>query len=458
MLNNKNILDKVRKIHFVGIGGSGMCPMAEILKNQGYDITGSDIYASDTLERIKEYGIPVFMDHKKENINGAELVVYSAAIKKDNPEIVAAIAKELPVVERSEMLGMLTSRYKNAIAVSGTHGKTTTTAMITQILTNGEKDPTSIIGGKLSFIGGNSRIGKSENIICEACEYVDSFLQLEPNVAVILNVDADHLDYFKTMDNIIKSFNQFAQQTRNLIVVNGDDQNAMKTVEGATAKVVTFGLSDKCDFYASSIFEDTGESQSFKMINDGQEIAQITLNVPGKHNIYNALAAAVVSYLLGVERVAIEQSLREFIGVHRRFEIIGEHRNVLVVDDFAHHPTELIATLDAAKSMGYNRVLAVFQPHTYSRTYMLLDDFANALSIADKVIISEILPVREENIYNIHAKDLVDKIDGAFYISTFEEIADFVNEIAQPGDLVITMGGGNVYLCANMIFDKLQNS
>jgi UDP-N-acetylmuramate--alanine ligase len=454
-----DVLSKVKKIHFVGIGGSGMCPIAEILHHKGFELTGSDTNESDTLERIRSYGIPVTMGQKAENINGTELVVYTAAVKADNPELVAAREKGIPTVERSVMLGIVSSRYPNSIAVSGTHGKTTTTALITQILINAGIDPTAVIGGKLPFIGANGRVGKSGTIVCEACEYVDTFLQLTPAVSVILNVDGDHLDYFGTVENIIKSFHQFAEQTTKVLVVNGDDENSMKAVNGITnASIITFGLKSNNDYCAENIAGTKGAREHFSVIKHGKKLAEVTLSIPGKHNIYNALAAFAVADYMGVDPAGIAASLHQFTGVHRRFEILGEFNGITVADDFAHHPTELTATLTAAEHMGFNRVWAVFQPHTYSRTYMLLDDFAKALLIPEKVVLSEILAVREVNTYNIYAKDLADKVPGSVWFKTFDEITDYVVANAQAGDLILTLGGGDVYKCANQIVNRYKNA
>lgn len=455
-LNNIDLLNNVKKIHFVGIGGSGMCPMAEILNKEGFEITGSDIYESDTLERIKALHIPVYIGHKKENVLGKDLIVYTAAVKRNNPELLAAQEFNIPAIERSVMLGLVTKRYSKSIAVSGTHGKTSTTAMITQILTTGKADPTAIIGGKLPFIGGNSRVGKSDIIVCEACEYVDTFLQLHPYISVILNIDADHLDYFGSLENIKKSFNKFGNQTSGLIIYNGDDKNSFDTVNDINIKKLSFGLNENNDYYAKDITTKSGAKMSFSLMKKGQKLCDIKLNVPGKHNIYNALAAAVVADYLSIDTEFIKKALSEFTGVHRRFEILGNPNDIVVADDFAHHPTEITAILNSAMSMGFNTVWAVFQPHTYSRTAILINDFAKALSIADKVIISEILAVREENTYNIYSKDLGEKVPNSVCIDSFEDITEYIKNNAKPGDLVLTMGGGNVYKCANMILKSLN--
>lgn len=451
----EDILDRVKRIHFVGIGGSGMCPLAEILHSRGFSLSGSDVYESDTLQRIYTYGIPVARGHKKENVDGAELVVYSAAIKDDNPELVAARAQNIPTLERCEMLGLLTKKYKNSVAISGTHGKTSTTAMLTQILLQGGKDPTSIIGGKLPLLNGNSCVGKSEIIVCEACEYVDSFLCLNPSVSVILNIDEDHLDYFKNLENIQRSFKKFAQQTTDALIINGDDENTVNAVTGLDIKTISFGCSPKNDYYAANV-ELNGVNSSFALMRGEEKLADISLKVPGMHNVLNALAAAVAAHYLGVGAEKIAQSLAEFTGVHRRFEILGSVNDIVVADDFAHHPTELTAVLTAAKSMNFKRVWAVFQPHTFSRTAMLLDEFAESLSTADNVVLSEILAVREVNTYNISSQDLARKIPGCVCLDTFEQITDFMQNSAKPGDLILTLGGGNVYKCANMILSALQ--
>lgn len=457
--NYTHLLDNVKRIHFVGIGGSGMCPLAEILHNAGYEITGSDMAESDTLERIRSYGIPVTMGHKPENVNGADLVVYTAAVKLDNPELVSAKTQNIPAIERCIMLGAVVEKYKKSIAVSGTHGKTTTTSMITQILTMSNLDPTAIIGAKLPFIGGNSRVGKSDYIVCEACEYVDTFLHIYPEMAVILNVDEDHLDYFGTLDRIKQSFKKFLGQTSSYVIINGDDANSMECVNDimneGSRKIVTFGFGKTNNFRA----EITGESSvcdSFDLYYNGEKITSIKLKIPGKFNVMNALAAAAASITLGVNPNDVSKALSEFRGAHRRFEVLGEPCGITVADDFAHHPTELNATLTTAMSMGYKNVWAIFQPHTYSRTYKFLNEFAQVLSIPDHVILSEILPVRETNTYNIYSKDLAEKIDGCVWFKTFEEIADYVIKKASPGDLIITIGGGNVYMCANMIMKKLS--
>ncbi len=455
-MNYDSLMNKIKRIHFIGIGGSGMCPLAEILRSEGYELSGSDMNEGETLDRIKSYGIPVFMGHDAKNIEGAELIVYSAAIKENNPERKAAVEKGIPCIERSVMLGIVTRRYKRSIAVSGTHGKTTTTAMLSQILIGSGFDPSAIIGGKLPFIGGNSYVGKSDIIVCEACEYVDTFLELNPYMSIILNIDADHLDYFKNLDNIKKSFNKFAHQTTGLLIINGDDENTLDAVSDVEIEKITYGFGDNCDYRAVNVNADKGVHEQFDIIYKGEKLTNVKLIVPGKHNVYNALAAAAAAHCLGATANEISENLHKFGGVHRRFEILGTPDGITVADDFAHHPTELTATLTAAMNMGFNKVWAIFQPHTFSRTAMLLDDFAEALKIPDIAIISDILPVRETNTYNIHSTDLGAKVPGSVCLDTFEEITDYVCKHAKEGDLILTMGGGNVYMCANMIYKQLK--
>lgn len=450
--NEISTLSNIKKIHFIGIGGSGMFPLANVLHLQGFELTGSDTYESDTLKKVKNLNIPVFNVHSKDNISNQDLVVFSAAIKEDNPEIQEALKKNIPIIERSYLLGMIFKKFKNSIGVSGTHGKTTTTAMISSILIDAQLDPTCIIGGTLPKINSNSCAGKSDIIVAEACEYVDSFLWLNPEISVITNVDEDHLDYFKTFENIKNSFKKYANKTHRLIVVNGDNLPSRECTQEATADKIFFGLDNKNDFYASNISFSKNQCARFDIISKSKEIiTSISLKVPGKHNIYNALAAFCTCLSFGIAPEKIKSSLENFSGVHRRFEILACKKGITVADDFAHHPTEIKTTLESAVKMGYKRVWAIFQPHTYSRTYMFLDDFAKSLSIAQKVIVSEILPVRETNIYNIHSKNLTDKIPQSIYLSTFEEICDYVVKNAELGDLIITLGGGNVYKCANMI-------
>lgn len=456
MTINPDILNKVTRIHFVGIGGSGMCALAEIMHSRGYELTGSDNNESDTLSRIKSLGIPVHMQHKAENIGNAELVVHTAAVHDDNVELIEARKRGIPVINRAQLLGLLADRYKETIAVSGTHGKTTTTCMLTQILLTAGLDPTAIIGGKLPLIGGNSRIGHTELMTCEACEFNDSFLNIHPAVSIILNIDNDHLEYFKTLDNLIAHFNTFAGQTSKAVIYNGDDENTCKAVENTNIQKISFGFSEGCKYRAVNVGMEEGSHSDFDILRDGTKIAAVKLKIPGRHNIMNALAAAAAADFVGASAKSIEKGLNEYMGAGRRFEILGKVNGITIADDYAHHPTELEATLTAAKEMGYKRVWAVFQPFTYSRTVMLMDDFARVLQIADRVVLSEIMGSREVNTYNVYSKDLAAKIPGCVWFPTFEEIADYVLENASDGDLVITLGCGDIYKAAKIMLHKAQ--
>ena len=448
------IIDKVKRIHMIGIGGSGMCPLAEILNSKGYILTGSDNNESDPLKRVKALGVKVFMGHAAENIEGAELVVYSAAISKENPEIVEAEKRGIPTMERSHLLGAITRKYDNVIGVCGTHGKTSVTSMITQILILNKKDPTAVIGGKLPLINSNGIAGKSETMVCESCEFVDTFLQLSPDVTVLLNIDNDHLDYFKTMDNLILSFHKFVSMGK-LCYVNGDDGLAMKAVNGIEGKVVTFGFSDNNAYSAKNIA--SGKyGFSFDAYKNGEKLERIELHIPGRHNVLNALSAFAVAYDMGVETAGIKTALEKFTGAGRRFEFLGEYGGFVLADDYAHHPTEITATLTAAKNLDYNRVIAVFQPFTFSRTALLKDEFIKALSIADKVILTPIMGSREKNTYGISSEDLKAGLNDAVIVDGFENIANTIIETAQKGDLVITMGGGDIYKAAYIVKEKLQ--
>lgn len=448
------IITQVRHIHMIGIGGSGMCPLAEILHSKGYIVTGSDNNESDPLERIKKLGIKVFMGHKAENINGAGLIVYSAAISKDNPELQAAADKGIPTMERSHLLGALTRKFSNVIGVCGTHGKTTVTSMITQILILNKCDPSAVIGGKLPLINSNGITGKSETLVCESCEFVDTFLQMSPDTAVLLNIDNDHLDYFKTMDNMILSFHKFIKMSSKAYI-NGDDKLVLKAADGIDSQIITFGFSDKNDFYAENVIPGKF-GFCFDIMNKGRKIINIELHVPGKHNVLNGLAAFAVCFDEGVDPSGIKDAIEKFTGAGRRFEFLGEYNGFTLADDYAHHPTEIKATLNAAKQLSYNRVIAVFQPFTFSRTALLKDEFVDALSIADKVILTPIMGSREVNTYGISSEYIAERLKDAVIVDGFENIADKIIETAKPNDIVITMGGGDIYKAAHIVQKRLS--
>lgn len=453
---NDTLLEGKKHIHFIGIGGSGMFPLAQILHEEGYYLTGSDNNPSDTLELVKQLGIPVAMGQRAENVEGADLIVYTAAIMNDNPELIAAKASGVPTIERSVLLGIITRCYPNAICVCGTHGKTTTSCMITQILLDGGLDPTAVIGGKLPEIGGNGRVGRSDTLVCESCEFVDTFLKLSPDTAVVLNIDEDHMDYFKTMDRLVASFHQFCSMASKQIIANGDDPEVLLALEGIDKPVITFGWSDQNEYYPLDVTTHKSIHTSFTLMHRGEELGRLDLFVPGLHNVLNAIAAAVAAMEAGATFAQVKSGLTAFHGAGRRFEILGEAGGITIADDYAHHPTEIRATLTAAKEMDFRRVIAVHQPFTYSRTKALLQDFADVLSIADQVVLSEIMGSREKNTFQIYSKDLAAKIEGSVWFPTFEEIAAYVVSIAKPGDLILTLGCGDIYKAAKMIRAKLQ--
>lgn len=444
-------MDDFNKIHFIGVGGAGMYPMAKILKEKGYSVSGSDACESDNTKMLRDIGMKIFIGHSVDNIpEGTDLVVFSAAVKEENIELRKARESNLKVIDRAQMLEILTDLYKNKVAVSGTHGKTTTTGLLTQILVMSEKDPTAIIGGKLPLINGNGINGNSDIVVCEACEYVDSFLGLNPRISIVLNIDLDHLDYFKNLDNIKKSFHNFMNKSEEIVIINGDSENVLDASKDVNKKIISFGLGHNNDYYADNIDSDK-MYQKFDLMHKNKKITTIELNIPGKHNIYNALASIVASICLDVDINDIKKSIKAFKGVHRRFEHVGNKNGIEIIDDFAHTPAEIEATINTASKLGYNKVFVVFQPHTYSRTLTLFDDFVKVLSLPDKTILAPIYASREVNTGNISSKDLADKIEGAIYLDTFEEISEFVLENLKPNDLLLTVGAGDVYKCGDII-------
>ncbi len=455
------LLKKVKRVHFIGIGGSGMCPLAEIMHKEGYILSGSDNNETDTLARIRSLGIPVTMGQKAENIRGAEMIIYTAALLKDNPELVAAKESGIPTFERSKLLGAVTRMYPNALCVSGTHGKTTTCSMLTQVLIESGFDPTAVIGGKLPLTGSNGIVGHSKHMVCESCEFVDTFLDLTPDVAVILNVDEDHLDYFKTMDNLKSSFIKFASSATKVIIYNGDDENTIEVTRRAADRsgkpVISFGLKEGNDFQASNITNEN-EYFSFDVIEKGKNLGRVTLGIPGKHNVYNALAVIACSLFSGVDFDSCAKGIADFSGAGRRFEKLAEINGITIIDDYAHHPLELEVTLRTAMDMGFNSVYAVFQPFTYSRTAMLFDDFVRVLSIPDHCVMTEIMGSREVNTYGIHTSQLAEKIDGSVWFNTFEEVARYVVDKALPGDCIITLGCGDIYKAAKIMIKLLKEN
>lgn len=436
-----------------------MCPLAEILISEGYKISGSDNNESDNLVKLRSLGVPVHMGQKAENIKGAEMIVYTAALLPDNPELVAAKESGIPTFERSKLFGAISRLYPDCIGICGTHGKTTVTSMLTQIYITCGKDPSAVIGGTLPLIGSHGRVGKSDTLICEACEFVDTFLDLSPDTAVILNIDEDHLDYFKTLDNLILSFHKFASMATKAVIYNGDDANTLKAVKDCGEKdKITFGFEKTNDFYPENITMTRGAFPKFTAMHKGEVLGEVQLGVPGTHNVLNALAAIAVSVYGGIEAKEAIKAIEQFRGAGRRFEFLAEEKGITIADDYAHHPAELKVTLEAAMAMDFNEVWAVFQPFTYSRTYTLMDDFAEVLKIPQHTVMTEIMGSRERNTYNVYTSQLAEKIPGSVWFNTFEEVADYVVSHAKPGDLVITLGCGDIYKAAKMMIKKLRKN
>ncbi|MEG1175709.1 MAG: UDP-N-acetylmuramate--L-alanine ligase [Ruthenibacterium sp.] len=452
---NSKLLDGKMKLHFVGIGGSGMFPLVQILHAVGYEISGSDVNEGDIIDRERKMGISVTMGHAAANVHGAELVVYTAAVTKDNPELAEAKRLGIETVERSVLLGYVTNTYPHPICIAGTHGKTTTTAMITQVMVMAGKDPAAIIGGKLPLIDAYGRYGTGKEIVVEACEFSNTFLRMSPFYSVILNIDADHMEFFKTMDNLKDSFRKFSLLTQNAIIANIDDMNTVEVVSQVDRHVVTFGRNSIADYRGVNITEYRPSFFSFEIEVMGVKQEHIELNMPGEHNVYNALAAYAAACMAGCTPNDCKRGIEAFKGAGRRFEFLGEVNGITIADDYAHHPTELKATLTAAKEMGYQRVWAVFQPFTYTRTERLLDDFAQVLQIADKVVMTEIMGSRERaEDYTVRTKDLAAKIPDSVWFNTFDEVVAHVMKNAQPGDLVITLGCGDIYKAARMMMQQ----
>jgi UDP-N-acetylmuramate--alanine ligase len=456
----KNVL-KFRHIHFIGIGGSGMYPLAQILNKNGCFLTGSDNNETETLAAVRKMGIKVFLGQAAENIAGADLIVYSAAIAESNPELIAARASGAVVMERAELLGLMSAEYSSAVCVSGTHGKTTVSSMITEIFVCGGYDISAVIGGKLPSIGGSGIAGSSDVFVIESCEYSNTFLRLSPDIAIILNVDRDHLDYFGTFENLKKSFRKFADNASKVIIANGDDPNTTDTLRGINKPIITFGRSEKNDFYPSEITKISPFTTRFTVIKNGAPLCEVTLNVPGEHNVVNAVAAAAAADYCGVKPSEIAAGLESFRGAARRFEKFGEVRGITVVDDYAHHPAEIDAVLTAALDMGYSRVWAVHQPFTFSRTAMLKDEFADVLKKADKCVLACIRGGREVNTYGIKTADLAALIPGCVWFDNenqdenFALIVDYIKENARPGDLIITLGCGDSNKIARQLVTAL---
>lgn len=438
-------------VHFIGIGGISMSGLAEILMKEGFTVSGSDNKESSLTDHLTDKGAVIFYGQKASNIiDGINVVVYTAAIHEDNEEFMEAKRQGLPMLSRAELLGQLMTNYDTPIAVSGTHGKTTTTSMLSHIFLAGDMDPTISVGGILKAIHGNIRVGSSGLFVTEACEYTNSFLHFFPKISVILNIDADHLDFFKDLDDIRHSFRLFAEllPEDGTLVINGDIENLSYITDGLACRVVTFGREASLDYSASDIQYDEQGNASFDLIRHGIPSGHVTLSVGGEHNVYNALSAIAVADLLGVSAETIQEGLLSFHGTDRRFEYKGEFNGITVIDDYAHHPTEIEATLKSAAHYPHRELWCIFQPHTYTRTKALFDEFAQALSHTDHLILADIYAARETDTLGISSEQLARAAASygcdAIYLPSFYEIEKYVRDHCQSGDLLITMGAGDV--------------
>ncbi len=435
-------------IHMVGIGGISMSALAHMLKYFGYRISGSDRCETEITKKLTAASIDVAIGHSASNITKPDLVCYTAAIPMNNPELVKARSLGIPVMERAELLGQLMKRYQYPIAISGTHGKTTTTSMLSLVLLEAQSDPTILVGGELPQIGGNYKIGSDKYLVFEACEYVESFLHFHPYISVITNIEEDHMDYFADLNHIITAFVSFARLNSPLgcIIVCSDDKNIQSVVQNIDGRIVKYGLFSKNnDFYADNISMTKSQKTHMEVYAYGDHIIDLELSVHGDHNVRNALAAFAAAWEMGVDKEAIKRGLESFGGAKRRFDKLGEYNGISVVDDYSHHPTEIRCALETAKTLAQGDVWCVFQPHTYSRTKAFLNEFAESLSIADKVVLTDIYPAREEYDGSTHSCDLAALIQDVTYINDFGAIKRYVKANTKPGDMVITMGAGDVY-------------
>ena len=438
-------------IHFIGIGGISMSGLAEILMGEGFTVSGSDAKESPLTKSLEAKGAKIFYGQRASNImDSTEAVVYTAAIHSDNPEFAKAKEKNLPMLTRAQLLGQIMRNYETPIAISGTHGKTTTTSMVSHILLEGKCDPTISVGGILPAIGGNIRVGESETFVTEACEYTNSFFSFFPKISIILNIDADHLDFFKDLDDIRNSFRRFSEllPSDGTLIINADIPNYQEITKNLPCHVVTYGLEQEADYQAKDITFDKYGHASFTVYKNGRKTGSYYLKVPGMHNVSNALASIALGHLLGLTEEVIIKGLGSFTGTDRRFQYKGEVAGVTVIDDYAHHPTEIEATLHAAGNYPHQKVWCVFQPHTYTRTKALLPEFAKALTLADHVVLADIYAARETDTLGISSEDLQKRIQElgtpCEYFPTFDEIENFLLENCSRGDLLITMGAGDV--------------
>ena len=445
----KRYLQPGKRVHLVGIGGVSMRPLGLVLQGMGLIVTGSDMNTSVSTDELIAKGIHVEIGHCAENIIGADCLIRTAAAHNDNPEIAAARMQGIPTFERAEAWGVIMQAYKNAVCISGTHGKTTTTSMVTHILMAAGWDPTVMIGGNLPLLHAGHCVGKGDTIVLESCEYCDSFLNFFPTLAVILNVEADHLDYFKDLQDVQKSFRQFAGLASDHVLANGDDPHVLQALEGMN--YTSFGLGQKNAVKAENISSDW---RQFDVTCDGKLYCHIELQVLGRHNAMNALAAAGAAWLLGVPGDAVTRGLATFGGADRRLQFKGMYHDAKVYDDYAHHPDELRATLEAVRTMEHKRIVVAFQPHTYTRTKALFTEFVEELKKADVLVLAEIYAARERNTVGISSKDLVNEIPGSIYCSTLPDVTDKLKEIATAGDVILTVGAGDIFRAGEALLNQ----
>ena len=448
-------------VHFIGIGGISMSGLAEILLEEGFTISGSDAKQSALTDSLAKKGATIYIGQKASNLSiRPALVVYTAAIREDNEEFKAAVDAGIPMLSRAELLGQIMDNYEKSIAVAGTHGKTTTTSMISQILLVAKADPTISVGGILEAIGGNIRVGGSEVFITEACEYTNSFLHFHPKYSIITSVEAEHLDFFKDIDDIRRSFHEFAGNTAHdgVLIINGQIAALDQITNNLSCSVTTYGLCENDDFYAKNITYNDHACGTYTLIHKTEDLGTVSLSVPGRHNVSNSLAAIALCLNLGLPLDVIKKGLLQFGGTKRRFEYKGTKNGITVIDDYAHHPTEVAATLTAARNYPHGRIICVFQPHTYSRTKAFLSDFARVLSMADIVVLADIYAAREKNTIGISSKDLLAELQKngqeSYYFPSFDEIEKFLSEKCINNDLLITMGAGDVYLIGEHLLQQ----
>lgn len=444
-------VDTSKIIHLIGIGGVSMSALAEVLNFRGFVVRGSDMNEGEHIERLRRLGIRVAIGHAAENVEGASIVIKTSAIHDDNPEIIRAHELGIPVIERAKAWGSLMLEYKNVLCIAGTHGKTTTTSMSTHIALEARLDPQVMVGANLPIIDGNLRVASSDLFVAEACEYCNSFLSFCPTIAVILNIEEDHLDFFSGIDEIIASFHKFAEKVPSYgaVIVNADDEHACRAVEGLDQRVVSFGI-ERGDVMAKRICTSNGKT-SFTLCRNGEELVEIRLLVTGRHNVYNALAAAAAALELNISPKCIAAGLSKFGGASRRFEYKGTCQGAEVYDDYAHHPSEVRATLAAARERNPGRIICAFQPHTYTRTRALCRDFAAALAGADVVYLADIYAAREKSIDGVTSELISSRLPGAHYVPKLSDIAQEIKKIARPGDMIFSMGAGDIWQVADML-------